>query len=184
MLIGDKLVSVPKSGGRKLVKSRIGGVTPHQVYWLVMTAVLVRRPKADELDLVRAVVQHVVDEIYGGVRGPTPVPIDEEDWRLAWIAAINGKIVGMVLTREEWLSDLWVLRESRGRGVGKRLLAQGETEIAGRGHRTFRLRVVKFNALAISFYLQYGWRVEREFPNERLPVTMLEMVKSRSGQQE
>lgn len=42
----------------------------------------------------------------------------------------------------------------------------------------FRLRVVKSNTMAINFYLQRGWRIEREFPNERLPITMLEMVKS------
>jgi ribosomal protein S18 acetylase RimI-like enzyme len=123
-------------------------------------------------------VQTVVDEIYGGLWAPTPLLIDEEDWSLAWVAIVETNIVGMVLTCEEWISDLWVLRENRGHGVGKRLLAKGEAEIAGRGRGTFRLRVVKSNTIAVSFYLRQGWRVEREFPNERLPVTMLEMTKS------
>ena len=84
----------------------------------------------------------------------------------------------MVLTEEEWISDLWVLPEGRGCGVGRRLLAHGEAEIAGRGHRIFRLRVLKLNTEAIQFYRRQGWRVDREFPHEKFPVRMLEMVKS------
>src|SRR5450432_2010236 len=61
--------------------------------------------------------------------------------------------------------------------VGKKLLAHGEAEITERGFRTFRLRVIKSTALAVSFYLLQGWTVEREFLHERLPVTMLEMTK-------
>jgi ribosomal protein S18 acetylase RimI-like enzyme len=149
-----------------------------RVYWAVMTEVLIRRPNPQEHSSVRAVVQTVVDEIYGGLWAPPPLPIDEEDWRLAWVAIVETKIVGIVLTHEECISDLWVLRESRGRRIGRQLLAQGEAEIAGRGHRTFRLRVVKSNTTAVNFYQREGWRVERQFPHERLPVTMLEMIKS------
>jgi ribosomal protein S18 acetylase RimI-like enzyme len=54
----------------------------------------------------------------------------------------------------------------------------GEAEILGRGHRTFRLRVLKSNAAAIKFYHRQGWQIGREFPHERFPVTVLEMVKS------
>ncbi len=82
-----------------------------------MTAALIRRPKVDEHDSVRALVQTVVDETYGGTWAPPPLSIDEEDWGLAWIAIIDGKIVGMALTYGEWISDLWVLRENRGRGA-------------------------------------------------------------------
>lgn len=143
-----------------------------------MVEALIRRAKAGEEDCVRSLVQTVVDEIYGGLWAPAPLRIDEEDWAAALVAIVDTRIVGMVLTIDEWISDLWVLRENRGRGVGKRLLAQGETEIAARGRETFRLRVVKSNALAVGFYLREGWSVERELPNERLPVTMLEMTMS------
>jgi ribosomal protein S18 acetylase RimI-like enzyme len=83
----------------------------------------------------------------------------------------------MVLTSEDWLDDLWVLREHRGYGVGRRLLAQGEQEIAARGHATLRLRVVRSNAAAIAFYERHGWRTAREFAHEKFSVMMLEMVK-------
>jgi ribosomal protein S18 acetylase RimI-like enzyme len=91
---------------------------------------------------------------------------------------LDTKIVGMVLTSGEWLDDLWVLRENRGHGVGHRLLSQGEAEIAARGHRTLRLRVVQSNVVAIAFYHKHGWRIAREFPHEKFPVMMLEMFKS------
>jgi hypothetical protein len=87
-----------------------------------MTAVLVRRPQATELDLVRAVVQNVMDEIYGGIWATPPLPVDEEDWCLAWVAVMNGKIVGMALTHKEWLGDLWCFAEVAGAALDNRYL--------------------------------------------------------------
>ncbi|HLK21607.1 MAG TPA: GNAT family N-acetyltransferase [Bryobacteraceae bacterium] len=144
----------------------------------MMIAAVIRRPEPHEHNSVRALVQTVVDEIYGGLWTPAPLPIDEESWELSWVAVINSKIVGMVLTHEAWISDLWVLREARGFGVGRRLLGQGEAEILGRGYRMLQLRVLQSNTPAIKFYHRQGWRVAREFPHEKFPVMMLEMVKS------
>ena len=79
-----------------------------------MMEVLIRRPQPEEHDSVRALVQTVVDEVYGGIWAPSPLPIDEERWHLSWIAVLDTEIVGVVLTGEEWLDDLWVLRENRG----------------------------------------------------------------------
>jgi ribosomal protein S18 acetylase RimI-like enzyme len=147
----------------------------------MMMEVQIRSPKADELDSVRAVAPTVVDEIYGGLWAAPPLPIDEEDWSLAFIAVVDARVVGVVLTHDEWISDLWVLRESRGQGVGQKLLAKGESEISGSGFGTLRLRVVGSNLAAISFYLRNGWQVNREFPHEKLPVTMFEMTKTPCG---
>ncbi|MGO4884705.1 MAG: GNAT family N-acetyltransferase [Bryobacteraceae bacterium] len=145
-----------------------------------MGGLTLRRPKTGEHSSVKALVQAVVDEVYGGVWAPPPLPLDDEDWSLAWVAVSGAKIVGVVLTHGEWISDLWVLREYRDKGIGRQLLLQAEAEMAGRGHLMFRLRVVKSNAQAVSFYKRIGWRVEREFPHEKLPIDMLEMVKSRA----
>jgi len=144
----------------------------------MMTEVLIRSPKADELESVRAVVQTVVDEIYGGLWAAPPLPVDEEDWSLAFVAIIGTRVVGVVLTHDEWISDLWVLRENRRQGVGRMLLARGEAEIYGRGFGTLRLRVVSSNSSAIGFYIRNGWKVNREFPHEKLPVTMIEMTRN------
>lgn len=144
----------------------------------MMMELLIRSPKADELDSVRGLVQAVVDEIYGGLWAAPPLQIDEEDWSAAFVAIVDARVVGVVLTHDEWISDLWVLPESRRQGVGQKLLTKGESEISGRGFGTFRLRVVSSNSAAISFYLRNGWKVNREFPHEKLPVTMIEMTKT------
>lgn len=86
--------------------------------------------------------------------------------------------MGVTMTRDEWVSDLWVRRETRGTGVGGKLLAHAEREIRDRGHDTIRLRVVKSNTRAVNFYQHYGWRVRREFPHEKFGHMMLEMTKS------
>jgi GNAT superfamily N-acetyltransferase len=101
-----------------------------------MIQVFIRRPQPQELKSVRALVQAVVDEVYGGLWAPPPLPIGEDGWDLSWIAVPDAKIVGVVLTNGEWLDDLWVLRESRGYGVGQLLLAQGEAEIIARDYET------------------------------------------------
>ncbi|MDP8979103.1 MAG: GNAT family N-acetyltransferase [Acidobacteriota bacterium] len=119
-----------------------------------------------------------MDETYGGLWAPPPIPIDEEDWSLAWVAIVNDQIAGIALTHDEWISDLWVLSESRGRGIGRQLLMKAEAEIIDRGHRTLRLRVIKSNTSAIRFYHRQGWQSARGFPHEKFPVTIIEMVKS------
>ena len=143
-----------------------------------MIEVFIRRPQPDELGSVRVLVQTVVDEVYGGVWAPPPLPIDKEGWELSWIAVIDEKIVGVALTTGEWLDDLWVLREARGYGVGQRLLAQAEAEMFARGYETLRLRVAQSNTAAIGFYRRHGWQIARAFPHEKFSITMLEMFKS------
>jgi len=142
-----------------------------------MIDMFIRRPQPEEHDSIRAVVQTVVDETYGGLWTPPPLPIDE-DWHSCWVSVRDTKIIGVVRTSGEWLDDLWVLRESRGYGVGQRLLAQAEAEIVARGYETLHLRVVQSNATAIEFYRRHGWRIARAFPHERFPITMIEMFKS------
>ena len=142
-----------------------------------MIDMLIRRPQREEHDSVRAVVQTVVDEIYGGLWPPPPLPVDEENRHSSWVAVRDAKIIGVLRTSGEWLDDLWVLRESRGFGVGQRLLAQGEAEIIARGYQTLHLRVVQSNEAAIEFYRHHGWRIARAFPHDRFPITMLEMFK-------
>jgi ribosomal protein S18 acetylase RimI-like enzyme len=142
-----------------------------------MIDLLVRRPQPEEHESVRAVVQTVVDETYGGLWASPPLPVGEGSWHSSWVAVRDAKIIGVVRTSGEWLDDLWVLRESRGYGVGQRLLAQAEAEIIARGHETLHLRVVQSNAAAIEFYQRHGWRIVRAFPHESFPITMLEMFK-------
>ncbi len=122
-------------------------------------------------------VQTIANETFADLF-PSGVPIGEANWLAAWVALSSEAIVGVSMTREEWVSDLWVRRDSRRLGVGAQLLAKAELEITGRGYDTFRLRVVKSNVPAVQFYLSQGWIVGREFPHEQFNHhPMLEMVK-------
>jgi GNAT superfamily N-acetyltransferase len=144
------------------------------------TEVLMRRPQPSEYGAVRALIATVANETFKDLFAPNPVPLkfEDEDWPLAWVAVSDEKIVGVIMTNQEWVSDLWVFREHRRQGVGSRLLAQGEAEIAARGHQTGRLRVVRWNAVAAQFYLSHGWQIAREFAHEKYQHAMLEMAKS------
>jgi len=84
----------------------------------------------------------------------------------------------VTMTRDQWVSDLWVRHDRRRTGIGRKLLAHAEHEILTRGHRTFHLRVVKSNTRAVEFYRTHGWRVHREFPHEKFGHPMFEMTKS------
>ena len=129
---------------------------------------------------MRVLIETVANETFKDLFAPNPVPLkfEDEDWPLAWVAAADEQIVGVIITNQEWISDLWVFREHRGRGVGSRLLSEGEAEIAARGHQTCRLRVVRSNTVAVQFYLGQGWQIAREFAHEKYRHAMLEMARS------
>ena len=141
---------------------------------------VMRRPLANEYNSVRALIETVANETFKDLFAPNAVPLEfkDEDWLLAWVAVSEGKIVGVIVTNQEWVSDLWVCRQHRRQGIGSRLLAQGEFEIAARGHQTCRLRVVRSNTTAVQFYLRHGWQIAREFAHEKYHHAMLEMAKS------
>jgi ribosomal protein S18 acetylase RimI-like enzyme len=142
--------------------------------------VVIRRPQPHEYDSVRDLIEIVATETFKDLFAPNPVPLKfkEEDWPLTWVAVSDAKIFGVIMTNQEWVEDLWVLQEHRRQGVGSRLLAQGESEIAARGCQTCRLRVVKSNVVAVQFYLRQGWQIAREFAHEKYHHPMLEMAKS------
>ena len=168
-------------GNRRDDRSRRAEAGPagdlQEAFGMIRRELIVRRPQSSEHSLVRSIVQTVVDETYGGLWASPPLRIDEEDWSLAWIAVVGAEIAGMALTHRDWVSDLWVLNRFRGSGVGTRLLACAETEIGERGHQSAKLRLVQKNTRALAFYLKRGWKTQREFPHEQLPVTMIELAK-------
>jgi ribosomal protein S18 acetylase RimI-like enzyme len=140
--------------------------------------IVVRRARPNENDSVHALVQAIADETFAFIFAPSQVPIGESNWMSAWVAVLGEEIVGVTLTQDEWVSDLWVRSDCRRLGIGARLLAQAELEIRGRGHETFRLRVVKSNIRAVHFYESRGWSVRHEFSHEKFGHPMFEMNKS------
>ena len=141
---------------------------------------VIRRPQASEYGSVQVLIETVANETFKDLFAPNPVPLkfNDEDWPSAWVAVSDEKIVGVIMTNQDWVDDLWVLPEQRRQGVGRRLLAKGEAEIAARGFKTCRLRVVHSNAVAVQFYLNQGWQIAREFAHEKYHHAMLELAKT------
>ena len=137
-----------------------------------------RHPTETECEAVQALVQSVVDEVYGGLWTSPPVPIGDTDWMPAWIADKDGMIAGVALTGNDTIEDLWVFASMRGAGVGSALLSRCEKEIRTRGYSRARLRVISSNVRAIHFYKAQGWSAEREYPHETFPVMMTDMGKN------
>lgn len=140
------------------------------------TQVVIRQMRPDENNAVHELVQAIADETFACLFVTPHVPIGEANWFSAWLAVSEGDIVGVTMTREEWVSDLWVRSDSRRTGIGAKLLAHAEREIRNRGHGTCRLRVVKSNTRAVQFYQNQGWRVHREFTHEKFGHPMYEMI--------
>jgi ribosomal protein S18 acetylase RimI-like enzyme len=141
---------------------------------------VIRRPQVSEYGSVQVLIETAANETFKNLFAPKPVPLKfkDEDWPSAWVAVSDEKIVGVIMTNQDWVDDLWVLREKRRQGVGRRLLAKGEAEIGARGYKTCRLRVVQSNAVAVQFYLNQGWQIAREFAHEKYHHAMLELTKS------
>jgi ribosomal protein S18 acetylase RimI-like enzyme len=138
----------------------------------------VRRPHTDEHDRVHHLVSTVVNETYGGIWPTAPIEVGEEDWGAGWVAVSAGELLGWMMTRDQWVEDLWVSSRFRRHGIGSALLLHGENEIAARGIAAGHLHVIASNTRAIAFYLQHGWRRLRETPHEHLPIPRLEMTKT------
>src|SRR5438045_8528442 len=100
--------------------------------------IIIRRPQTSEYGSVLALIETVANETFSDLFAPNPVPLEfeDEDWPLAWVAVSDQEIVGVIITNQEWVGDLWVYREHRKQGIGSTLLAQGEAEIAAHGHQT------------------------------------------------
>jgi hypothetical protein len=93
--------------------------------------IFIRRAKPSENDSVHALVQTIANETFTGLFARSQVPIGEADWLSAWLAVSGEEIVGVTMTREEWVSDLWVRCDRRRSGIGAELLAHAEREIRG-----------------------------------------------------
>ena len=142
-----------------------------------MNAITQRHPDESELAEVKAFVQEVVDETYSGLWSKAPIAICESDWLRSWIVTEGSVIVGVVLTLDGWLEDLWIAKSCRSQGLGAQLLLRAESEIAQSGFEVAKLRVVSTNTRAISFYELHGWQAEDKYPHEQFPIFMVEMRK-------
>lgn len=85
---------------------------------------------------------------------------------------INGAFKGVaafyandLVTKTAYLTLLAVTEDTRGTGLGKRLIGEAETAAKKNGMKFFRLRTRKDNGRAISFYNKNGYREEKDSGN-------------------
>lgn len=123
-------------------------------------------------------VQASLEATYGGLWSSEPLSVWDEDWTSARIACIDDRIVGVGLTRDDVLSDLWVHPSAQGLGAGTRLLAELEQEIFARGFAVARLRCLEPNTRARNFYASRGWAEVRVYPHETIPLNTVDMEKA------
>jgi hypothetical protein len=85
---------------------------------LMATQVVIRQPQPHEDDSVRALIETVATETFTDLFAPNPVPLkfEDDDWRLTWVAASDTNILGVMLTNQEWVSDLWYSVSTAGKG--------------------------------------------------------------------
>ena len=81
----------------------------------------VRHPEIAELTQVRVQVEEVMGRVYGHLLdGASLVSSTLEPWSNSWIVALGGKIVGVGMTRDDLVSDLWLRPQSHGKKPGSR----------------------------------------------------------------
>ncbi len=98
-------------------------------------------------------------------------------WVPALVALTSRALVGVGLAQRAVVTDLWVARPARGRGVGAALLAALEARVASEGHSRARLRCVATNTRARAFYRRAGWHVVGQHAHERFGHPMVDFAK-------
>ena len=128
---------------------------------------------------MHALVQAIADETFAYLFGSSQVPIGEANWLSAWVALSGEEILGVTMTRDEWVSDLWVRRDSRRTGIGGSYWHMPNVKYAA-GDMNMTHFVFEWSSRTFgpSSSIKYGWRVQREFPHEKFGHTMFEMTKS------
>jgi GNAT superfamily N-acetyltransferase len=141
------------------------------------TGLVIRPAAASDVASIEQLVLGVVREVYGKV-----IPGDESPtsgrWADGLVAEFAGRIVGVVVSDDDWIEDLWVAKGYRNRGIGAMLLMAAERQIANRSYTEAQLRVVAVNLDARRFYAAHGWAETESYPHEKWGFAMVEMVKA------
>ena len=118
----------------------------------------------EELDL-----DPIFAAVRDGIRAADPPDVGARDWQPLNLAVRNddGLLVGGLYGASMWtwllIDGLWVAREIRGRGIGRKLVAAAEKRAVGRGCRGAWLGTFDFQARG--FYERLGYTVFAELPD-------------------
>ncbi len=72
--------------------------------------------------------------------------------REVWVAIIDARVVAMMVLRDSWVDQLYVLPEHQRRGIGGALLEHAKTR-----RRALRLYAFESNHPARDFYEKHGF---------------------------
>jgi GNAT superfamily N-acetyltransferase len=139
-------------------------------------AAVLRPATTSDRGAIEALVERVAVEVYGHLFPDAP-PRPDGRWAQGVVAEAAGRVVAVMVSDDDWIEDLWVAADWRRRGIGSRLLRAGERQIAARGCKLARLRVIAENHGARCFYARHGWSEAEIYPHERWGFEMVDMVK-------
>jgi GNAT superfamily N-acetyltransferase len=142
---------------------------------------IVRKAVPADRPAIVACVEASLNATYGGLWTSEPLKVDDDDWSAALVACTGDAIVGVGLSQDDVVSDLWVHPSAQGLGAGTTLLAALEQEIAARGFATARLRCLEPNSKSRAFYVARGWVQVRVYPHETIPVRTVDYEKVVGG---
>lgn len=100
------------------------------------------------------------------------------------IATDKGVIRGIVVAQNARISQLFVGPQTRGKGVGEKLLSLGEAKLLAEGASKISLTCLTENVGAKRFYERHNWKAARRIDkpvqthNGNVLVSVFEMVKS------
>ena len=143
----------------------------------LVAPMITRKAAPADVTAIKQCVEASLQATYGGLWTSEPLSAADRGWDRAWVACIFGSIVGVGLSEEDRVSDLWVHPTAQGRGVGSALLAALEREIADRGFANARLRCLEPNNRSRSFYVSRGWTEVGVYPHEKIPLNTVDMTK-------
>jgi ribosomal protein S18 acetylase RimI-like enzyme len=140
----------------------------------------VSSPGEDDFGAVHRLI--FVEAGWAEVPGHSERPFDE--WRQLFVDGVpaellvlgrrNGRAVGAALNRifadgTGWVSQLAVVRDARGMGLGRNLLLESLRRLRAAGAQRLGLEVQAGNDAALELYRSVGLRVEREWRAYRPP---------------
>lgn len=84
--------------------------------------VKIRRATDTDIAAASGLITYVVTAVYGHIiRDVAPTANSDKHLIDSLLAIANGKVVGVVLSVDEFVDDLWFLPEARGEGIGSAL---------------------------------------------------------------
>lgn len=142
-----------------------------------LSNIILRQAEPNDFEQISNLVRDVTREKYGHLfLDELMGSPDLNSWKRSWVA-VDDSVVGVGLSNDDYIDDLWLRSQYRGRKIGSELLSILESQIGKSGHLQARLRVVAENEAARRFYGRHGWQELRTYPHEKWRFLMIDMQK-------